>query len=264
MSDSVYKQVECDAKYLGLDLPEQEIAQFSADHNLSEEELTAVADVFHYLKNKRNESTVSALLKMSRLPLKDPKTFGNFDFSLLKGDKADILRNLPNLSDLYARKNLAFIGPPGTGKTHLAMAYGRACCERGMKTYFLKATELNQKLTEARKHDHVSSAVNGLVKPSCLIIDEIGRCRFDLENTRLFFDVIDRRYNKDCPNTMIFTSNMTPDKWRECFSEDETLLCAVDRFFDKATVFMFKGDSYRGKSCQTVALTVGNSIPNTK
>ncbi len=264
MSESVYQKIQCDTSYLGLDLSEQEMAKFSTNHSLSEESLTAVADIFHYLKEKKNQSTVSALLKMSRLPMKAPKSFENFEFSRLQGEQADILKNLPSLSALYARENLAFIGPPGTGKTHLAMAYGRACCEHGMKTYFLKATELNQKFTDARKHDHVNSAVNGLVKPSCLIIDEMGRCRFDLENTRLFFDVIDRRYNKDCPNTMIFTSNMTPDKWRECFSEDSSLLCALDRFFDKATVFMFKGDSYRGAGCQTVALTAGDSSTKAK
>ena len=76
------------------------------------------------------------------------------------------------------------------------------------------------------------------VKPSCLIIDEIGRCVFDKENTRMFFDVIDRRYNKDGPSTMIFTSNKTPNQWGEYFSEDDTLLCSLDRVFDDATVFM--------------------------
>lgn len=66
---------------------------------------------------------------------------------------------------------------------------------KGMKTYFLKATELNQRFTDARKYGRESSTINGLVKPSCLIIDEVGRCVFDKENTRMFFDVIDRRYN---------------------------------------------------------------------
>ena len=91
------------------------------------------------------------------------------------------------------------------------MAYGRKCCQNGLKAYFLKATELNQRLTDARKYGRESSTINGLVKPSCLIIDEIGRCVFDKENTRMFFDVIDRRYNKEGPNTMIFTSNKGPE-----------------------------------------------------
>ena len=142
----------------------------------------------------------------------------------------------------------------------LAMAYGRACCERGLKAYFLKATELNQRLTEARRHGRENSCINGLVKPSCLIIDEIGRCVFDRENTRMFFDIIDRRYNKEGPNTLILTSNKSPDKWGEYFNEDSSLLCSLDRIFDVATVFVIKGNSYRGKQCETIALTAGEPV----
>lgn len=130
-----------------------------------------------------------------------------------------------------------------------------------MKAYFLKANELNQKLTDARKYGRESSTMNGLVKPSCLIIDEVGRCTFDKENTRMFFDIIDRRYNKEGANTMIFISNKTTDKWGEFFSEDSSLLCALDRIFDDATVFMIKGNSYRGKNCETVALSTGDKMP---
>ena len=144
------------------------------------------------------------------------------------------------------------------------MAFGRLCCENGLKTYFLKATELNQRLHDARKYGRESSVINGLVKPSCLIIDEVGRSVFDKENTRMFFDVIDRRYNKDVPNTLILTSNKSPDKWGEFFSEDSSLLCALDRIFDMATVFMIKGNTYRGRKCETVALSTGDALAVTK
>lgn len=97
------------------------------------------------------------------------------------------------------------------------MAYGSVCCENEFKAYFLKATELNQKFTDARRLGRESAVINNLVNPACLIIDEIGRCVFDKENTRMFFDVIDRRYSKEGPNNMIFTSNKTPDKWGEFF-----------------------------------------------
>ena len=203
------------------------------------------------------ETIIQTLLKMSRLPLKEPKTFDGFDFSHVHGKQVDALKNLPALTAVYAKKNLAFIGPQGVGKTHLAMAYGRECCMRGMKTYFLKATELNQKLVDAVKYGREGSAVNSLVKPTCLIIDEIGRCVFNKESTRMFFDMIDRRYNKEGPNIIIFTSNKGPDKWGEFFSEDSALLCALDRIFDDATVFMMKGDSYRGKKLETIAIETG-------
>ena len=69
--------------------------------------------------------------------------------------------------------------------------------------------------------------------------------------------MIDRRYNKDGPNTMIFTSNFTPDKWKEFFNEDSSLLCSIDRIFDDAIVFMMKGDSYRGRTQKTIAIQAG-------
>ena len=266
MSESLFSQIQDSAKYLNLDLCGQEIAMLSLEKGLDDAAIQAVATVFEYLREKKSETIVSTLLRMSRLPLKEPKTFENFDFAHLHGKQSDTLKLLPSLSALYAQRNLAFIGPQGVGKTHLAMAYGRSCCLKGMKTYFLKATELNQRLTDARKYGRESSVVNGMVKPSCLIVDEVGRCVFDKENTRMFFDIIDRRYNKEGPNTMIFTSNKTPDKWGEFFSEDSSLLCALDRIFDDATVFMIKGNSYRGKKCETIALSAGepSALPKSK
>lgn len=260
MNESLFAQIQDDAKYLNLDLCSQEMAQVAINNSMSQESIQAVADTLQYLHNKKSESIVATLLRLSRLPLKEPKTFENFDFSQLHGKQIEALKSLPSLSAVYAHKNLAFIGPQGVGKTHLAMAYGRECCKKGMKSYFLKATELNQKLTESRKYGRESSTINGLVKPTCLIIDEIGRCTFDKENTRMFFDIIDRRYNKEGANTMIFTSNKTPDKWGEYFSEDSSLLCALDRIFDEAVVFMINGESYRGRKCETVALSAGTPV----
>lgn len=260
MSDSAFEYIQSCAAYLNIDVYTQELALFMENKQFSETELKAILDTFEYLKVRKQESIVSTLLRMSRLPLKEPKTFEDFDFSLVKGKNVDALRGLATLAALHAHKNLAFIGPQGVGKTHLAMAYGRACCMSGYKTYFLKATELNQRLTDARKYGHESSTINGLVKPSCLIVDEVGRCVFNKENTRMFFDIIDRRYNKEGPNTLILTSNIGPDKWSEFFSDDDSLLCSLDRIFDTATVFMMKGQSYRGRKCETIAIETGGNL----
>ena len=259
MSDSVFSRVQEAAEYLRLELTSQEMAEISVRLGFGEDGINAVASVFDYLRDKKKEQIVSTLLRMSRLPLKEPKTFANFDFDTLHGRQADSLKDLPTLSALHAHKNVALIGPPGVGKTHLAMAYGRSCCENGFKCYFLKATELNQRLVEARKFGREASTINGLVKPSCLIIDEVGRCVFDVEATRMFFDVIDRRYNKEGPNLMIFTSNRGPDKWNDFFSEDSSLHCALDRIFDDAIVYMIKGNSYRGRKRETISLTAGTA-----
>ncbi len=257
MNKSAFEQIQESAKYLGIDLYTQELAVYASDSGMSQESIEDLRNVFSYLQQKKNERIVTTLLKMSRMPQKEPKTFEGYDFSRISGKGTDALKNLPALSAIYAHRNLAFIGPPGLGKTHLAMAYGRECCKRGMKTYFLKATELNQKLITARKFGRIGSAVNGLVKPSCLIIDEVGRCVFDKENTRIFFDIIDRRYNKEGPNCMIFTSNKSPNEWRPYFQEDDSLLCSLDRLFDNAAVFVMKGDSYRGRKLETYAVEAG-------
>ena len=114
--------------------------------------------------------------------------------------------------------------------------------------------ELRDKFTSARRSGKEASCLNGLIRPACLIIDEVGRCEFDKENTRLFFDMVDRRYNRDGTNNIIFTSNKVPALWKNDFNEDDDLLCALDRIFDDATVFNIRGDSFRGKHLENIAL----------
>jgi len=256
MTDTVFYRIQKRAADLKIEFQASELALLSDEREYNNEQLNAVLEIFDYLAKKKQESMISTLTKLSRLPRKHPKTFENFDFSVFHGKYADRLKTLHTLSALHAHKNMAFIGPQGVGKTHLAMAFGYECCRNGIKTYFLKASELNQKLTTARKQGREGSVINGLVKPTCLIIDEIGRTVFDRDNTRMFFDVIDRRYQKEGPGTIIFTSNKSPNLWRGYFNEDDDLLCALDRAFDDATVYIFKGKSYRGKKLETLPIEV--------
>ena len=210
MKETIFEQVAAAASVLKLDLSSEEFALFAEDQELSEAGMEAVQKLLSYLSEKKQQTTIQTLLKLSRLPTKVPKTFENFDFSLLKGKDVERLKVLASLNAIYSHRNLAFIGPAGTGKTHLAQAFGYACCQHGLKTYFIKASELRDRFTAARRSGKTDSCLNGLVRPSCLIIDEMGHCAFDKENTRLFFDLIDRRYNKEGSFNMIFTSNKTP------------------------------------------------------
>ena len=189
----LYGRIGANAASLGVALAPEELAELAVRHDMGEDELAALDAVFAYLAEKRHDQVIETLLKLSRLPQKAPKTFEGFDFGRIRGRDAAALRRLPALSNLHARKNLAFIGPGGIGKTHLAQAYGRECCLNGYKTYYLKATELRDKLKKAAESGSTSRAVASLVKPSCLIVDEVGRCTFDRACTDLFFDVVDRR-----------------------------------------------------------------------
>ena len=256
---SIYDLVKTRADELAVSLTAEELAALAERSDMGESELQAVASVFEYLAEKHHETTIATMLKMSRLPRKEPKTFGNFDYGRIQGRDAGALRKLSALSNLHARKNIALIGPHGVGKTHLAQAYGRECCQQSFKAYFLKASELRDKLSKAAKSPNPGKTVSSLVKPSCLIVDEVGRCTFDKACTDLFFDIIDRRYEKECPNTLILTSNYPVVNWSEFFTGDETLLCMLDRIFDKATVFMMRGPSYRGAGLDTYSV---EAVPN--
>ncbi len=257
MTDSLYSAIDRCMETLNLDFSSEEFARLAVETAMTPESIAAVNAVFEYLREKKEQSSIQILLRTSRLPQKHVKTFDNFDFSVLKGKDLDRLKSIRSLAAVYAHRNIAFIGPAGTGKTHLAQAFGYECCQRRLKTYFIKASELRDKFTAARRSGREAATLTSLVRPSCLIIDEVGHCEFDKENTRLFFDLIDRRYNKEGAYNIVFTSNKSPSLWRENFNEDNSLLCALDRIFDDATVFNIRGESFRGKRLETIALQAG-------
>lgn len=261
MTNTLFDAVSDCSNLLKLDFSAQEFATLAETNNFTNSEILAVSKVFEHLKEKKARATIEMLLRTSRLSLKNPKTFENFDFTRIAGRNMEKLKSLPSLSAIYAHKNLAFIGKTGTGKTHLAQAFGYECCCRGLKVYFIKMSELRDKMTDARRSGREGSLLAALVRPSCLIIDEVGHCEFDKENTRLFFDMVDRRYHKEGSYNMVFTSNKDPSSWAENFSESDSLLCALDRIFDDAVVFTIKGDSYRGRKLETVSLRTATTPP---
>lgn len=232
-----YETIDSCCENLKLDFGSGEFAKIATDKNYSEDSMQVLAQVLDYLSEKKTAATIRDIVNKSRLPKANLKTFESFNFTLVKGRDVERLRTLNSLATLYAHTNIAFVGPPGTGKTHLAQAYGYECCKKGIKVFFIKASELRDRFNRARKAGSTANCVNKLVRFPCLIIDEIGHCEFDKENTRLFFDLIDRRYNKEGITNTVFTSNKNPSDWVEYFSEEDALLCALDRIFDDATVF---------------------------
>ena len=176
-------------------------------------EWEAVQAVFSNLSTKKHQTTIQTLLKISRLPTQNTQNFENFDFSLLKGKDVEWLQVLPSLNAIYYHRNLSFINPAGTGKLNLVQAFGYTSCQQGTKTYFIKAAELRDWFIATRRTGKTDSCL----RLSCLIIDEIGHCVFDKENTRPFSDLIDQRHNKEGNFNMIFISNKKPALWRKDF-----------------------------------------------
>lgn len=254
MNKDLFEKIAEECAQLNLSCTAEELAQISLENCFDGESLHALDTVMAHLAQKKHQALVDIRLRTSRLPLQNPKTFDNFDFSRLYGQDKERLKELQMLAPLYARKNVALIGPPGTGKTHLAQAFGYECCQQGINTYFLKMTELREKMDNARHNGTTANLLKSLVHPACLIIDEVGHCHFDKEDTRLFFDMVDRRYAKESDSTIIFTSNKMPSSWAEDFSDNESLACAMDRAFDDALVIMISGSSYRGQRLERVTL----------
>ena len=253
--DFDFNELERTLEILKIKMHVKEFADFAIQKDFTTKQIEAVVETFKMLAEKKEEASIDFLLKCSRLPLKHPKTFDNFKFEDVKGRDVERLKSLKTLTALHSHKNIAFIGPAGTGKTHLAMAFAYECCQKMMKAYFIKMTELNDLFNEARKFDKISRVMTSLVKPSCLVIDEVGHCVFDAENTRLFFDLVDRRYNKEGSYNMVFTSNKQPISWRQNFTEEDSHLCALDRIFDDALIFNLDGESHRGFNKEIVSLT---------
>ena len=115
MKETIFEQVASAASVLKLDLSAEEFALFAEDREFSEAGMEAVQMLLGYLSEKKQQTTIQTLLKMSRLPTKAPKTFENFDFSLLKGKDVERLKVLSSLNAIYSHRNLAFIGPAGKG-----------------------------------------------------------------------------------------------------------------------------------------------------
>ena len=113
-----FNDFESTFKILNLDMTQAEFSGLMEEYGFSNEQIAAVDQVFEYLREKKVRNTIDMYLRTSRLPLKAPRTFENFDFTVIKGKHADRLKTLPGLNAIRAHKNIAFIGPPGTGKTH--------------------------------------------------------------------------------------------------------------------------------------------------
>ena len=245
-------------EHLHLDFCASEIGAWVLKEKADDEVLSHILSFVDTMAAKADMKAQEMMMRLSRLPQKDPKLFSSFDTSRLHDDSRKAVSSLETLSFIPACRNIIMVGPTGTGKTHLAEAIGNECCRRRMRTYFIKMQELKDRFQSSIISGSTGRLLSGFLKYQC-IIDEVGYCTLDKDETRLFFQMVDRLSIRGS-GSMILTSNRDVSDWSEFFSDMDALECALDRLCDNAICISFSGESYRGRGRTSVSLDFTNPI----
>ena len=217
-----------------------EVIDFSITNDLSFiDTLIKLSDYEIAVKEK---NMIESMVKVAAFPFK--KELGDFDFSFQPNINKQEIVDFTHLRFIENLQNIVFLGPSGVGKTHLATSIGMAAAKKRVSTYFIKCHDLIQNLKKSQLENRLENRLKHYSKYKLLIIDEIGYLPIDSEDAKLFFQLIDLRYEK---KSTIFTTNINFNLWNEIFEDPKIANAILDRILHHSNVIKITGKSYRLK-----------------
>jgi DNA replication protein DnaC len=179
------------------------------------------------------------------------KTLDDFDFKFQPSVDQKLVRELAVSRYVANAENVLVFGPPGVGKTHLAIGLGRAAVEAGYTVLFTSATALLGALSKAETEGQLAERLAFYAKPKLLVVDELGYLPFEKRSAHLFFQLIARRYEK---GAMIITTNQVVTQWGTVFGDEVLAAAILDRLLHHSFTLMIQGESYRLKQKRKAGL----------